>query len=90
MVSASTLQYELAGRFQGIAKDAGKLHLSVRWEPVPRIARVGAMLEHYDWNNRMSAIRVLRDFEREHADEFALEYDIVPLEAVLDESFAEA
>ncbi len=90
MVTVKTLEFELSGRFQEIADTVGKRHLSVRWEPAPRIARVGAMLENYDWDTRMAAIEVLRAFEREHEDEFALEYDVVPLEAVTDESYAEA
>jgi hypothetical protein len=90
MISATTLRYELEGRFTGLADEVGKHHVSVRWEPAPRIARVGAMIEHYDWDTRMATLSLLRSFEAEHADEFALEYDIVPLEAVTDQEFAEA
>lgn len=90
MIDASSIQYELLGRFEGLNDRLGKKHLSVRWEPGPRIVRVGAMVENYDWDTRMEVLRTLRAFERQHADEFAVEYDIVPLEAVMDESFAEA
>ena len=90
MISAETLRYELEGRVAEAASSLGKTHLSVRWEPAPRIARVGWMLDHYDWDSRMEAIRLLRRFEREHTDEFAIEYDVVPLEPVLDEAYAEA
>jgi hypothetical protein len=90
MISAASIQYELQGRFNDLADEVGKHHLSVRWESGPRIVRIGAMVENYDWEHRMSVLRSLRAFERDHADEFAVEYDILPLEAVNDEAFAEA
>lgn len=90
VISTETLRYELEGRFHTAEAELGKYHLSVRWEPTPRVARVGAMLDGYDWDRRLSALRILRAFEREHADDFALEYDILPLEAVTSEEFAEA
>lgn len=90
MISTETLRYELEGRFHDAEEAVGKFYISVRWEPTPRIARVGAMLDHYDWDSRMNAIKILRSFEREHSDDFALEYDIVPLEAVTDEGFSES
>lgn len=89
MISVQTLNDELTG-LAARTLDAGKRHISVRWESAPAIVRVGLMIEHYDWDNRMHAIRMLRDFEISHADEFALEYDIVPFEPVMDENFAEA
>lgn len=89
MTSRSSLQYELEGRFNGLPAEVGKHHLSVRWEAAPQVVRVGAMIENYDWETRMAVLRILRAFERDHADEFAVEYDIVPLEAVTD-AFAEA
>lgn len=88
MITAESVRYELVGRFEEL--DLGKTHLSVRYEPGPRIVRVGACLERYDWDNRMAAIEALATFERDHADEFALEFDVIPLEAVRDEDFAEA
>ncbi len=90
MITDASIKYELLGRFNELAEVTGKSHVSVRWESAPRIARIGAMVENYDWDTRMTVLRTLREFERMHADEFAIEYDIVPLEAVTDESYAEA
>lgn len=90
MISSESLRYELSGRFLEAASELGKTHVSVRYEPAPRVARIGLMLDRYDWDNRMQAIRLLRKFEAEHADEFAIEYDVLPLEAVNDVEFAEA
>lgn len=90
MISVETLTYELDGRFRNLEPSVGKYHLSLRWEPAPAVVRVGAMLEAYDWDNRMKALRMLREFAQAHADEFALEYDIVPLEAVTNPEYAEA
>lgn len=81
------LLYELTARF---ADASGKVHLSLRWEPGPRIVRVGACLDDYSWGSREQAIETLLRFEADHADEFALEFDVVPLDAVNDEAFAEA
>lgn len=81
------LLYELTARFAGVT---GKTHLSLRWEPGPRIVRVGACLDDYTWEKRQLAIQTLLQFESDHADEFALEFDVVPLDAVNDEAFAEA
>lgn len=81
------LLYELTARFADVA---GKTHLSLRWEPGPRIVRVGACLDAYTWDTRQAAIETLLKFETDHADEFALEFDVVPLDAVNDEQFAEA
>lgn len=90
MISAETLKYELTGRLQDLAEVTGKTHLSVRWEARAQIARVGACLEEYNWDSRMAVLERLLKFEREHADELALEFDIIPLEAVRDDKFAEA
>ena len=91
VTTCTSLQYELEGRLNGdVAEHVGKFHVSVRWEPLPAVARVGTMIENYDWDNRMRTLRVLRAFEADHAEDFALEYDIVPLEAVTDEAFADA
>ena len=67
----------------------GKVHLSVRWEPGPQIVRVGACIDNYTWETRMQVLERLLAFERDHADEFALEFDIVPLEPVQSDDFAE-
>ena len=88
MISTQTLQYELEGRFADLGLDT-KHHLSVRWEPGPSIVRVGAMLDDYTWERRMSVIAALLDFERDHADEFAVEFDIFPLAPAQDDEFAE-
>lgn len=88
MITADSLKYELVGRFADLS--VGKTHLSVRYEPGPRIVRVGACIERYDWDNRMATIQSLLDFERDHRDEFALEFDVIPLESVQDDEFAEA
>mgnify|MGYP007071123712 CR=1 FL=1 len=90
MVTSETLKYELQGRFLEAQHELGKSHVSVRYEPVPRVARVGVMLDEYDWDHRLDSIRILRKFEAQHADEFAIEFDILPLEAVTDETYAEA
>lgn len=88
MISRETISYELEGRFAELS--LGKTHLSVRYEPGPRIVRVGVCLARYEWEPRMEAIKALVAFERAHADEFAVEFDVVPLEAVNDEAFADA
>lgn len=89
MISAKTLQFEVEGRLEKVRADLGKAHVSVRWEPAPRIARLGVMLDAYDWDTRMRALRTVREFEAEHEDDFALEFDILPLDAATD-TFAEA
>jgi hypothetical protein len=81
------LLYELTARFADVT---GKTHLSLRWEPGPRVVRVGACLDDYTWETREKAIETLLQFEADHVDEFALEFDVVPLDAVNDEEFAEA
>lgn len=88
MITRETILAELDDRFAVLA--VGKTHLSVRYESGPRIARVGACLARYEWDTRMEAIETLLDFERDHTDEFAVEFDVVPLDAVVDENFAEA
>jgi hypothetical protein len=88
MISTQTLQYELEGRFTDLHL-AAKHHLSVRWEPGPGIVRIGAMLDEYTWETRMQALEALLSFERDHADEFALEFDIFPLAPAQDDDFAE-
>lgn len=89
MISPDTLQFELAGRVTDLGLDS-KHHISVRWEPGPAIVRVGLMINEYTWDNRMRVLEMLLAFERDHADEFAVEFDIVPLAPVQDEEFAEA
>ena len=90
MTTSGSLQYELEGRFQGATSDVQKVHLSVRWEPAPAIVRVGACIEPYNWDSRMAAIDVLISFEEDHKDEFAVEFDVIPLTSVNNQDFAEA
>lgn len=87
MITTDTLKCELEGRLKAL--DVGKQHVSVRCEPGPAIVRTGVMIEEYDWDNRTHILRSLLAFEADRADEFALEFDIIPLDAVIDESFAE-
>ncbi len=89
MISQQTLHYELIGRFEKLLGDLGKTHLSVRWESGPRIVRVGACIDRYTWDTRMLAIKALLDFETAHADEFAVEFDVVPLAPVQDDEYVE-
>jgi hypothetical protein len=90
MITDESLKFEIEGRLQPLAHDTGKTHISVRWEPGPRIVRVGACIHHYTSETRMAVLETLLKFEEDHADEWALEFDVVPLEAVHDEEFAEA
>lgn len=89
MISQETLRFELQGRFSDLQDQLIKTHWSVRWEPGPRIVRVGACIEAYTWDNRMQVIERLLKFERDHADEFAVEFDVVPLAPVQDDEYAE-
>lgn len=88
MSVVGNIKYELEGRFA--ESGIGKSHLSVRYESGARVARVGACLDDYTWESRKSAIAIMTQFERDHATEFAVEFDIVPLGAVNDEAFADA
>lgn len=89
MITPENVQYELRGRLEPL-RDLGKVHLSVRYEPGPRVVRVGACIEHYTWDTRAEVIDKLLEYEDAHADEFALEFDVVPLEAVNDAAYAHA
>jgi hypothetical protein len=89
MISRESLAYELRGRLNELADATGKVHLSVRWEPRPQIVRVGACLENYTLDSRNAVLDRLLAFEHDHADEFGLEFDIIPLEGVQDDEFAE-
>jgi hypothetical protein len=89
MISVETLQFELHGRLDDLLPTTGKTNISVRWEPVARIARVGVSIDEYTWEHRMQVLERLLDFERAHKDDLAMEFDIIPLMAIEDESFAE-
>lgn len=88
MALLENLRFELAGRFEPLESDLGKTHLSVRYEPEGSIVRVGACIASYTWSNRSKVIDLLLEFEDSHAGEFALEFDVVPLEAVTDPNYA--
>jgi hypothetical protein len=90
MPSVDTLRFEVDGRLRDIESRVGKTHLSIRWEPMARIARIGACIENYTWETRMDVLERLVRFQLDHADDFVIEFDIVPLDAVRDENFAEA
>jgi hypothetical protein len=89
MISVETLKFELHGRLDDLLPTVGKTHVSVRWEPLARIVRVGVSIDDYDWDHRMAVLERLLAFEDAHRDEFALEFDIIPLMAIEDDSFAE-
>ncbi|WP_322544474.1 hypothetical protein U2G91_17205 [Rhodococcoides fascians] len=90
VTSVETIRFELQGRLREIEDEIGKLYLSIRWESMARIVRVGACIDIFNWDTRMAVLERLVAFQRDHADEFAVEFDIVPLHAVSDEEFAEA
>ncbi len=89
-ITPETLRADLAARFSEAVGQIGKYHLSVRWESAPKIVRVGVMIEQYTWESRMLAIETMLAFDRDNANTFAVEFDIVPLEAVQSDEFAEA
>lgn len=89
MVAITTLKGELESRFDAAAGTFGKRYISVRWEPGPKIVRVGACLDDLTWDTRMKAIETILAFERDHADEFAVDFDVIPLSAVADDTFAD-
>jgi hypothetical protein len=86
MITLESLQFEIQGRLADL--DLGKKHLSVRWEPAPGIVRVGVCLKDYNWESREHVLDALLDFELSHRDDFALEFDVIPLESVLDPDFS--
>lgn len=88
MARVDAIRHELTSRLADI--DVGKTHLSIRYESGPRIVRVGACIETYNWDTRSDVIDRLLAFEADHEDEFAVDFDVVPLEAVSDPSYAEA
>lgn len=87
MTTLTAIRHELHSRFA----DAGlaKSHLSLRYEPGPKIVRLGACIEPYNWTTREAILDRIIQFEEDH-DEFAVEFDIVPLAPVADPTFAEA
>lgn len=85
MAFRDALQYELEGRMQDLGT---KRHISVRWEPGPRMVRVGVCIADYDWEHRDAALDKILEFESDHP-ELAVEFDIIPLEAVTSSNYAE-
>ena len=90
VVEVDTLKFEVHRRIDDLLPTTGKNHVSVRWEPQARIVRLGVMIDNYTWDNRMVVLDRLLEFEAEHKNDFALEFDIVELQAVEDEAFADA
>jgi hypothetical protein len=88
MINTDTLKFELHGRLDDLLPVVGKTHLSVRWEPSARIVRLGVCIDRFTWDHRMAVLDRLLAFEADHSDDFALEFDIVPLQSVEDPSFA--
>ena len=87
MAIIDNVRFELEGRLEPL--QLAKKHLSIRYEPETRLVRVGACISEYSWETRERVLDVLLDFEDSHVDDFALEFDIVPLEAVTDVTYAE-
>lgn len=88
MATISALQNELKGRFSDVPLN--KSHISIRFEPGPGIVRLGACIDPYDWQTRRSILDRIIEFEDDHTDDFAVEFDIVPLAPVVDREYAEA
>lgn len=89
MITVESLKFELHQRLDDLLPVVGKTHPSVRWEPIARIVRVGIAIDDYTWDNRMAVLERLLEFEAAHKDEFALEFDIIPLHAIEDSGFAQ-
>jgi hypothetical protein len=70
--------------------DLGKRHISVRYEPGPRLVRVGACIANYTWETQESVMDALLDFEESHADDFAVEFDVIPIDGITDQLYDEA
>lgn len=87
-MNVDTLKFELHGRLDELLPQVGKTHISVRWEPTSRIVRVGVCIDDYTWEHRMVVLERLLAFEADHRDDFALEFDIVPLAAVEEPNFS--
>lgn len=90
MTSVDSIRYELEGRMANISEEVGKFDLSVRWEPMARIVRVGFLVQNYEWAARMRVIEIATAFQNDHLDDFAVDFDVIPYESVVDSQFAEA
>ncbi len=86
MLVLETLRAEIEDRLSEVPT---KKHISVRWEPAPGVCRVGVCIADYNWDMRDQVIDRLLAFEDAHAGEVAVEFDVIPLEAVNTVGFAE-
>lgn len=89
-VNIDSVRYELEGRMQEISREVGKFDLSLRWEPMGRIVRVGFLIQNYQWATRLRVIELVTAFQQDHLDDFAVDFDVIPFDSVLDTEFAEA
>jgi len=87
MALRDALQYEIEGRLRDVPLN--KCQVSVGYEAGPRIVRVGVCIDEYTWENREKVIDRLLAFEADHRDELAVDFDIIPLEAVNTSGFSE-
>lgn len=86
MTTITAIRHELTSRLA----DAGvKTHLSLRYEPGPRIVRLGACIDPYNWDTRAAVLDRIVAFETDHEDDFAVDFDVVPLHPVTDPTYAE-
>ncbi|RIT70425.1 Uncharacterised protein [Mycobacteroides abscessus subsp. abscessus] len=90
VTSIDSLRFELDGRMSEISAEVGKYDLSLRWEAGARIVRVGFLVQHYEWAARMRVIELATKFQQDHLDDFAVDFDVIPYDSVLDSEFAEA
>lgn len=86
VLTLEQLRGEIEDRLQDVDT---KKHVSVRWEPAPGICRVGVCVHDYTWAVRDQVIDRLLAFEDAHVGEVAVEFDVIPLEAVNTAGFAE-
>lgn len=86
MITVGSLKIEIEGRLDDVAT---KKQVSVRWEPGPGVCRVGVCIADYTWDLRDQVIDRMLAFEDAHAGEVAVEFDVIPLEAVNTVGFAE-
>lgn len=84
------LKCEVMDCLRDIKPDLGTMHLSARWEPAARIAHLGVCIENYTWKIHEDVIKRLVQLQLDHKDDFAVEFDVIPIEGVRDDEFAEA
>lgn len=90
MTSIESVRYELEARMREISQEVGKFDLSLRWEPMSQIVRVGFLIQNYEWASRMRVIELATAFQQAHLDDFAVDFDVIPFDSVIDTEFAEA